>query len=67
MTKLTLPTNDEFIKYVMDIKFIESDPSINYKFTDQLGKGAMCKVYKAVNRTTNEEVAVRVMKVRNDI
>lgn len=67
MTKLTLPTNDEFIKYVMDIKFIESDPSVTYKFTDQLGKGAMCKVYKALNRTTNEEVAVRVMRVENQI
>ncbi|CAD8195863.1 unnamed protein product [Paramecium octaurelia] len=66
-TKLTLPTNDEFIQQVMEIKFIEQDPSILYKFTEQLGKGAMCKVYKAIHRNTSDEVAVRVMKIGNDM
>ena len=27
----------------------------------------MCKVYKAIHRNTNDEVAVRVMKIGNDI
>lgn len=65
--RASLPTNDEFIRYVQEVTFIESDPSQKYKFTELLGKGAVCKVYKAFNRETKDEVAVRVMKLGNDL
>lgn len=41
----------EFRNLVNSIEFKEDDPSKFYKFhNDFLGKGAMCKVYKAVNK-----------------
>jgi len=44
MTRRKLPTNQEFQKTVMDVQFKEENPSNVYKFTDTLGKGAMCRV-----------------------
>lgn len=66
LRRVSLPTNDEFLKQIQAIEFQNSDPSLKYKFTEMLGKGAVCKVYKAFNRTTKEEVAVRVMKLGSD-
>lgn len=60
-----LPNNDEFNKIVSSIVFIEDDPSKYYKFDKNLlGKGAMCKVYSAVDKkNTQNKYAVRVMKL----
>ena len=64
--RLTLPSNDEFIKFIESVQFTEGDPSLKYKFTEQLGRGAMCKVYKGIDRNSKETLAIRVMKVGND-
>lgn len=43
-----MPSADEFTQMINSIEFREEDPSKYYKFhSDILGKGAMCKVYKA--------------------
>ena len=66
MTRKTLPTDEEFHKCILEIEFFESDPSKKYKFTEQLGSGAMCKVYKAFDRETKDNVAVRIMRLSDD-
>lgn len=60
-----LPTNEDFNTLVNNIEFREEDPSKYYKFHNEiLGKGAMCKVYKAHDKNNKKkEMAVRVMKL----
>jgi p21-activated kinase 2 len=54
----------EFNKQVAKIQFKPENPNDSYRFSKQLGKGAMCTVYQAFNRkNSNECWAVRVMKV----
>lgn len=38
-------SNEDFKRMLNEVDFKSSDPSKVYKFSDQLGKGAMCKVY----------------------
>jgi p21-activated kinase 2 len=45
---------------------LEKNPAISYKFAEELGKGAYCKVFKAILRGGDEkEYAVRVAKIKN--
>lgn len=60
------PKTKEFLQQVQKVVFNEENPATKYKFTDQLGKGASCKVYRAVDRgNSSVEYAVRVMKLVN--
>ncbi|EGR29536.1 p21-activated protein kinase, putative [Ichthyophthirius multifiliis] len=65
--RLVLPTHENFIKLVESLNYIEEDPSKFYNFENQLGRGAMCKVYRAFRRKSKgEEFAIRVMKLSDD-
>jgi serine/threonine protein kinase len=42
-----------------DIK--QSDPNLVYELLEQIGKGCMGVVYRARNKNTNQEVAIKII------
>lgn len=65
--KNRLVSKEEFHEKMLEIKIEEADPSKKYQFEGELGKGAMCKVYKCSLRTDRKQVfACRIMKMSAD-
>lgn len=44
------PKTSDFAKLVMNVKILEENPTIKYKFAEEIGNGANCKVFHAVER-----------------
>jgi hypothetical protein len=49
-----------------NVKFIEGNPTIKYKFGEEIGNGANCKVLHAYEREGEKrEFAVRIARLNN--
>ena len=60
-------TMKDFEDKIKEIKLISENPSKYYKFSDELGKGANCKVYIATDRKDKKKAfAVRIIKIRDE-
>ena len=53
---------------IKNIVFIDRNPAENFIFQKQLGKGAMCKVFFAYDRSEKERkyYACRIIKLKDD-
>ena len=62
-----LLSTEEFQKIVAEVEFIEDNPAKNFIFDKELGKGAMCKVFYAYDRTEQDRkcYACRIIKMKD--
>lgn len=44
------PKTSDFARLVVGVKVVEENPSVRYKFCEELGNGASCKVFRVVER-----------------
>jgi p21-activated kinase 2 len=66
---MKLLTTEEFAEQARKIEFIEENPAERFLFERELGKGAMCKVFEAVERRDKgkqpKQYACRIMKIKD--
>ena len=49
-----------FKSYFVELSLIQDDPTKYYDFSEKIGEGGCCKVYKAINKESGSTFAMKI-------